>query len=50
MNCWHCGTELIWGADFDVEDLNAGEESAYAFWSSFTCPKCNSYVEVFHHK
>lgn len=50
MNCWHCGTELIWGADFDMEDLNDGEESDYDFWSSFTCPKCNSYVEVFHYR
>ena len=63
MNCWHCGTELIWGgdhsvedlndgeeSDFDMEDINDGEESEYDFWSSFTCPKCQSYVEVFHHK
>tara|TARA_R110000823_G_scaffold17883_1_gene55970 strand:- start:245 stop:352 length:108 start_codon:yes stop_codon:yes gene_type:complete len=20
MNCWHCGTELIWGGDHDMED------------------------------
>ena len=20
MNCWHCGTQLIWGGDFDGED------------------------------
>ena len=20
MNCWHCGTELIWGGDHDTED------------------------------
>ena len=19
MNCWHCGTELIWGGDHDLE-------------------------------
>ena len=50
MNCWHCGTELIWGADFDMDDINDGDESEYDFWSSFTCPKCESYVEVFHHK
>ena len=50
MNCWHCGTELIWGGDHSVEDLNDGEESEYDFWSNFTCPKCEAYVEVFHHK
>ena len=21
MNCWHCGTELIWGSDFDGADM-----------------------------
>ena len=20
MNCWHCNTELIWGADADIEE------------------------------
>ena len=50
MNCWHCGTELIWGADHDMEDVNDGEEAEYAFFSNFTCPKCYSYVEVFHYK
>ena len=48
MNCWHCGTELIWGADHDMEDLHDGEESEYDFFSNFTCPKCKSNVEDFH--
>ena len=38
VNCWHCGTELIWGADHDIEDLNDGEESEYDFFSNFSCP------------
>ena len=21
MNCWHCGTELIWGGDHDLETI-----------------------------
>ena len=50
MNCWHCGTELIWGADHSMEDINDGEESEYDFFSNFTCPKCNAYVEVYRHK
>ena len=33
-----------------MEEINDGEESDYDFVSNFTCPKCNSYVEVFHHK
>jgi len=31
-------------------DINDGEESEYDFFSNFTCPKCNAYVEVYHHK
>ena len=50
MNCWHCGTELIWGGDHSMEDINDGEESEYDFFSNFTCPKCQAYVEVYHHK
>ena len=48
MNCWHCGTELIWGADHDMEDVNDGEESEYDFFSNFTCPKCQSFVQVYY--
>ncbi len=44
MNCWHCGTELIWGGDHDVED-----SEDYDIVSNLTCPKCNSYVEVYHY-
>ena len=21
MNCWHCNTELIWGGDHDIDDV-----------------------------
>ena len=49
MNCWHCGTELIWGGDHSMEDINDGEESEFDFFSNFTCPKCQAYVEVYHH-
>tara|TARA_B100001248_G_scaffold236038_1_gene199186 strand:- start:41 stop:247 length:207 start_codon:yes stop_codon:yes gene_type:complete len=48
MNCWHCGSELIWGADHDMEDINDGEESEFDFYSTFSCATCHSYVEVFH--
>ena len=43
MNCWHCETELIWGSDSDSEHL---EE--FDFISFFTCPNCESEVEVYH--
>ena len=45
MNCWHCNTELIWGGDHDLED---NEE--YDFVTNLSCPKCNTYVEVYHPK
>ena len=22
MNCWHCNTELIWGGDHDIDELD----------------------------
>lgn len=42
MNCWNCGTELVWGGDHDVED---SEE--YFMVSNLSCHKCNSYVEFY---
>ena len=31
MDCWHCGTELIWGGDHDLEEEFYGEDHAYDF-------------------
>jgi len=42
MNCWHCGTELIWGGDHDVED-----DEEYVMETNLSCPKCHSLVLVF---
>ena len=46
MNCWHCKTKLIWGGDhsLDGEDYCNDEISIV---SNLSCPKCNSFVEVF---
>tara|TARA_R100001530_G_scaffold82622_1_gene57578 strand:+ start:160 stop:312 length:153 start_codon:yes stop_codon:yes gene_type:complete len=43
MNCWHCNTELIWGADHDIEE----EDEEYSMITNLSCPKCNSHVDVF---
>jgi len=43
MNCWHCGTELIWGGDHDTED---NEE--YDIVTNLSCPNCHSAVDVYH--
>ena len=48
MNCWHCKTELIWGADADIEeDFQPVLYQEYSMVSNFSCPKCDSYVEVY---
>ena len=48
MNCWHCGTELIWGGDhsMDVEDFPIASQE-YGMVTNLTCPKCESFVEVY---
>ena len=45
MNCWHCGTELIWGGDHDLDEF---EDMVYDILTNLHCPKCESYVEVYH--
>ena len=40
MDCWHCGTELIWGGDHDLEEEFYGEDHAYDFVTNLSCPKC----------
>ena len=45
MNCWHCGTELIWGGDHDLDEH---EDIEYDILTNLTCPSCESYVEVYH--
>jgi formate dehydrogenase maturation protein FdhE len=43
MKCWHCGTELIWHS---VDDVDDSEE--YSIVTNLSCPKCNSYVQVYY--
>ena len=44
MNCWHCGTELIWGGDHDFDE---DSEGLYDMVSNLSCPNCGAYVEVY---
>ena len=46
MDCWHCGTQLIWGGDYDIED----ENDEYMIVTNLSCPNCNSYIEVYYPK
>ena len=45
MNCWHCKTELIWGADADIEEDMSGYPE-FSVMTNLSCPKCFSEVEV----
>ena len=48
MNCWHCKTELIWGGDHSIdEDFHPVLGEEYSMVTNLSCPKCNSYVEVY---
>ena len=42
MNCWHCGTELIWGGDSDLD----GFSEEYDVVTNLSCPNCGAAVEV----
>ena len=48
MNCWLCQTKLIWGGDHDLdgEDFPVASQE-YSMVTNLSCPKCNSFVEVF---
>ena len=43
MNCWHCNTELIWGGDHDITEI----DDHYQMVTNLSCPKCDCYVEVY---
>ena len=43
MNCWHCGTELIWGGDSDLD----GFSEEYDVVTNLSCPNCGAAVEVY---
>ncbi len=42
MNCWWCETSLIWGGDHDTED-----DEEFSIVTNLSCPKCDTYVEVY---
>ena len=42
MNCWHCGTELIWGGDHDCE-----EDEEHDMVTNLSCPEWHCFVEVY---
>ena len=44
MNCWHCGTELIWGGDAAMEKDDSED---YDMETNLSCPNCGSFVLVY---
>ncbi|MGL4998117.1 MAG: hypothetical protein ACRC5T_04050 [Cetobacterium sp.] len=42
MDCWFCGSDLIWGSDFDAEDYGYVGQGIVA---TFTCSGCKSIWE-----
>jgi hypothetical protein len=49
MKCWHCDTELIWGGDHDLEELEDSEykDSEYIMETNLSCPECQSLTIVY---
>ena len=46
MNCWNCQTELIWGGDHDIEDIN----ESYSMVTNLSCTNCGCRVDVYYPK
>jgi hypothetical protein len=47
MKCWHCGTELIWGGDHDVDEEDYRGD-LFLIVTNLSCPndECQALVEV----
>jgi len=44
MNCWFCGSDMIWGSDFNFEDYGLEGEGVVA---TLTCSGCEAYAEYY---
>tara|TARA_X000001382_G_scaffold118017_1_gene97997 strand:- start:146 stop:628 length:483 start_codon:yes stop_codon:yes gene_type:complete len=44
MKCWHCGSDLIWGGDCD---LNEEDYEEFSMATNLSCSKCGSHVDVY---
>jgi hypothetical protein len=42
MDCWHCGGELVWGGDHDLDD-----DEDHSTVTNLTCYQCSSLVLVY---
>mgnify|MGYP000294565077 FL=1 len=48
MKCFICNGDVLWGNDFDAEDVYDNDE--YLFVSNYSCKDCNASYEVCHGK
>jgi|TARA_R100001126_G_C4789202_1_gene131014 hypothetical protein len=53
MKCWHCDTELIWGGDHDIQEIDDtynehySEDTEYMMETNLSCPECQSLTIVY---
>ena len=45
--CWFCGSDMIWGGDFDFEDYGMEDEGSVANLSC-SADGCETYAEFFN--
>ena len=45
--CWFCGSDMIWGGDFDFEDYGMEDEGIIANLSC-SADGCETYAEFFN--
>ena len=47
MNCWYCGSKLIWNNDFSYEDYAIDDKDGIVTVLTCSNEKCNAYVQVY---
>jgi len=44
MNCWNCGTQMIWGGEHSFDDVGMDGEGIA---SNFSCPTCSAHADFY---
>ena len=48
MDCWHCGHDLTWGGDHNINKDQTSLFGEYSIVTNLTCPNCDTYVLVYY--
>ena len=48
MDCWHCGHDLTWGGDYNINKDQTSLFGEYSIVTNLTCPNCDTYVLVYY--